>query len=365
MVELYESVPNFSEGRNSETMRAIAGAADKAYVLDSDADPDHHRLVVTMAGRRAKLIDGLLEAIAEAVERIDLRQHHGVHPRVGAADVVPIVPLGGTSLDACRHLAHELAERVWSDLKVPVYFYGHGENTTLADIRAGRARLGVGGPELHPSAGAACIGARHALVAFNVILYDIDLVAARALARSIRESGSGLRGVQALAFQLSGDRVQLSMNLFRVDETTPDDVIAELRRRGVSMGAEQVVGLCPALAANAAADGRVLEGRLAAVAADRASRRAEELGDEEHRALAGRLRETSGALMRVGAGQDAFLAAAEQSVALIPVLRAGGVLDDDAEALLDAAARGFRAAISSATAALYPARVEALDARLA
>jgi hypothetical protein len=154
------------------------------------------------------------------------------------------------------------------------------------------------------------------------------------------------------------------MNLFRVDETTPDDVIAELRRRGVSMGAEQVVGLCPAVAANAAASGRVLEGRLAAVAAGRASRRAEELGDEEHRALAGRLRETSGALMRVGAGQDAFLAAAEQSAALISVLRAGGILDDDAEALLDAAARGFRAAISSATAALYRVRVDALDARL-
>jgi glutamate formiminotransferase len=365
VVELYESVPNFSEGRNGETMRAIARAADKAYVLDSDADPDHHRLVVTMAGRRAKLIDGLLEAIAEAVERIDLRQHHGVHPRVGAADVVPIVPLGETSLDACRYVAHELAERVWTDLKVPVYFYGHGEDTTLADIRAGRAQLGVGGPELHPGAGAACIGARHALVAFNVILYDIDLVTARALARSIRESGSGLRGVQALAFQLSGDRVQLSMNLFRVDETTPDDVIAELRRRGVSMGAEQVVGLCPAVAANAAASGRVLEGRLAGSAARAAGRQSAGLHDEEHQRLAARLFKEARDLLTLTVDPDAFLSGAERAAALRPVLGAAGIVDGELDALLWVAARGLRAAITPATAAVYRARVDALDARLA
>src|SRR5205814_1866944 len=164
---IFESVPNFSEGRDDDVIEAIASAAVPAYRLDVDADPDHNRAVVSLAGRRERLVDGLIGAIGSAVERIDLREHRGVHPRVGAA----------------------------------------------------------------------------------------DLVGARALARSMRETSAGLRGVQALAFELPGRRVQLSMNLFRVDETGPADVIAELERRGVEMGAEQVVGLCPAIAATPAADG--------------------------------------------------------------------------------------------------------------
>jgi len=137
---LFESVPNFSEGDRREVIDAIAAAARKAFVLDTDADRDHNRVVVSMAGYASRLIDGLMAAIAEAVERIDLREHRGVHPRVGAADVVPIVPLDKTSLDACRRVAHEVGERVWRELKVPVYFYGHGEKHTLADIRAGRVK---------------------------------------------------------------------------------------------------------------------------------------------------------------------------------------------------------------------------------
>src|SRR5207247_1120531 len=240
---LFESVPNLSEGRRGDVIDAIAAAAGMAYVLDTDPDPDHNRVVVSLAGSRARVVDGLLAAIGVATEQIDLRAHSGVHPRVGAADVVPIVPLGGTTLEECRQVAHAVGERVWSELKVPVYFYGHGESHSLADIRAGRERPDLGGPDLHSKAGAVCVGARRMLVAFNVILFDVDLVAARALARTIRESSAGLRGVQALAFELSGRRVQLSMNLFRVDETAPADVIAELERRGVAMGAEQVVGL--------------------------------------------------------------------------------------------------------------------------
>src|SRR5712692_70735 len=233
--DLFEAVPNFSEGRRREVIDAIAASAAPAFVLDADPDPDHNRAVFSLAGARTRLLEGLLGAISEAVERIDLREHHGVHPRVGAADVVPIVPLGETALDACRELAREVGERVWAELNVPVYFYGHGEAKTLADIRAGRAMPDLGGPDLHPTAGAVCVGARRTLVAFNVILYGYDLVAARALARAIRESADGLRGVQALVFALPGDRVQLSMNLFRVDETAPSDVIAELERRGVAM----------------------------------------------------------------------------------------------------------------------------------
>lgn len=362
---LFESVPNFSEGARREVIDAIAGAASKAYLLDVDPDEDHNRVVVSIAGHEPRVIDGLMAAIGEAVERIDLREHRGVHPRVGAADVVPIVPLGSTTLDACRDVAHEIGERVWAELKVPVFFYGHGESHTLVDVRAGRAKPDLGGPALHPSAGAVCVGARRVLVAFNVILFDTDLVGARALARSIRESADGLRGVQALAFELPGRRVQLSMNVFRIEETTPSDVIAELQRRGVAMGAEQVVGLCPAVAASPAADGRLLEGRLASAAADAGAKRCEGRGDEEHTALASRLRREADDLARMPADEDAILAGAERGAALVPVLRAAQVLDDELDAMLQSAARGLRAAVSPATEAIYRARIEALDARLA
>jgi glutamate formiminotransferase len=362
-VDLFESVPNFSEGRRADVIDAISAAASRAFVLDTDPDPDHHRVVVSLAGARQRLVDGLMGAIASAVERIDLGTHLGVHPRVGAADVVPIVPLGETSLERCREVAHEVGERVWSELQVPVYFYGHGEHKTLADIRAGRAQLDLG-RDLHPTAGAACIGARMPLVAFNVLLYDVDLVAARALARSMRESGAGLRGVQALAFELPGERLQLSMNLFRVDETTPSDVVAELERRGVGVGAEQIVGLCPAVAANPAADGRLLEGRLASVSAEAGARRCEERGGEEMTAVASRLRREARELAQLRANQSDLLSGAERATALMHVLRAARVDDAEVEGLLGVAAAGLRTALSPATESLYGARVNALDARL-
>ena len=139
---LFESVPNFSEGRRGGVIDAIAAAAGMAYVLDTDPDPDHNRVVVSLAGSRATVVDGLLAAIGVATEQIDLRAHSGVHPRVGAADVVPIVPLGGTTLDECRQVAQSVGERVWSELKVPVYFYGHGESHSLADIHRAQGELG-------------------------------------------------------------------------------------------------------------------------------------------------------------------------------------------------------------------------------
>jgi glutamate formiminotransferase len=363
-LELFESVPNFSEGRRADVIAAISDSASRAFVLDTDPDPDHHRAVVSLAGGRERLVDGLMGAIAAAVERIDLRPHSGAHPRVGAADVVPVVPLGDTSLELCRQVAHEIGERVWSELRVPVYFYGHGESKALADIRAGRARLDLGGPDPHPTAGAACIGARRALVAFNVILFDFDLIAARALARAIRETRAGLRGVQALAFELPGNRVQLSMNLFRVEETTPSDVIAELERRGVGLGAQQVVGLCPAIAANRAADGRLLEARLASAAAAAGAQRAVERGGEEMTAMASRLRREAAQLAVLPADQDAYLAGGERAAALTPVLRAAHLLDRELEDLLRVAAAGFRGAVSPATESIYRARIDALDARI-
>jgi glutamate formiminotransferase / 5-formyltetrahydrofolate cyclo-ligase len=363
--DLFESVPNLSEGRRGDVIDAIAVAAGQAHVLDIDPDPDHNRVVVSVAGPRTRVVDALLGAIRVAVERIDLSDHRGVHPRVGAADVIPVVPLGSAHLDTAREIAHETGRRVWSELKVPVFFYGHGEGHTLADIRAGRAQPDLGGPDLHPTAGAVCVGARRALVAFNVMLFDLDLVGARALARAIRESGSGLRGVQALAFELPGPRVQLSMNLFRLDETTPSDVIAELSRRGVEMGAEQIVGLCPAVVATPAADARILEGRLASAGAALGAIRCRERGGEELIALAGRLERESSDLARLPADQDAILGGAERAAALVRVLQAAQVLDGEIEAMLQVAARGLRDAVVPATAAIYRARIDALDARLA
>lgn len=361
---VYESVPNFSEGRHHDVIDAIAGAADQAFRLDTDPDPDHNRVVVSLAGEKARLVAGVMGAIRAAVDRIDLRRHVGAHPRVGAADVVPIVPLGEATLESARGIAHEVGQRVWSELRVPVFFYGHGEHRSLADIRAGRVKPDLGGPDLHPTAGAVSVGARAALVAFNVILYDTDLVAARALARSIRETADGLRGVQALAFELPGRRVQLSMNLFRVDETSPAGVIAELERRGVEAGAAQIVGLCPAVVASAVADGRLLEGRLASAATGEGARRCTARGDEEHTALGRRLMQEAGELARLPADQDAILAGAERAAALIHVLRAAQVLDEELETMLLVAARGFRSAITPATEAIYRARVEALEGRL-
>jgi glutamate formiminotransferase len=354
-------VPNFSEGRRQDVISAIAGAGG-AHVLDVDADPDHHRAVISLAAKRSRLVDGLLGAVGAAVERIDVRAHSGVHPRVGAADVVPIVPLGASTLASAREVAREVGERIWTELRVPVYWYG--EHRSLADIRAGRAGVDLGGPDLHPTAGAVSVGARMTLVAFNVLLPGMSVAAARALARSLRESHSGMRGVQALVFELSGGRVQLSMNLFRVDETPPAAVVAELGRRGVAVGDQQVVGLCPAAAALDSAGGRLLEGRLASAVARTGALLLRGRTDEESLALARRLDREVEALAALGTGQAELLVGAERAAALAPVLRVAGVLDGELSRMLDAAAVGLRAALSAETAAAYPARVAALDRRL-
>jgi glutamate formiminotransferase len=358
---LFESVPNFSEGRRNDVIAAIAQAGG-AHVLDVDADPDHHRAVISLAAERRRLVDGLLGAVGAAVQRIDVRAHSGVHPRVGAVDVVPIVPLGASTLATAREVAREVGERIWSELRVPVYWYG--EHQSLADIRAGRARLDLGGPDLHPTAGAVSVGARLTLVAFNVLLPEMSLADAADLARSLREARSGMRGVQALVFELSGGRVQLSMNLFRVDETPPAVVVAELVRRGVVVGEQQVVGLSPAIAAGEVGGGRLLEGRLASAAARAGALRLRERRDEESLALARRLDREVEALAALGAGQVDLLVGAERAAALAPVLRVAGVLDGELAAMLDAAARGLKAAITAETAAAYPARMAALDRRL-
>jgi glutamate formiminotransferase / 5-formyltetrahydrofolate cyclo-ligase len=362
--DLFESVPNFSEGRDVPVIDAIARAASATHLLDVDPDPDHHRVVISMAGTHERLLEGLIHAIATAAERIDLSRHAGIHPRVGAADVVPIVPLGDASLDASHEVARELGHRIWTELKIPVYFYGHGEDWTLADIRAGRAQPDLGGPDLHPTAGAVCVGARRLLVAFNVLLEGMTVREARALARSIRESGGGMRGVMALAFELPGGRLQLSMNLVRVDETTPQAVVDELRRRGVRLGKQQIVGLCPAVAANNVASGRLLEGHLGSAVAREGARRCRERGGEEHVSLARRLQAEASGLANLEADQEQLLAGAERCAALPPVLSAAAVLDDELAAMARVAAGGLRTAVDQTTASAHPDRLHALDRRL-
>jgi glutamate formiminotransferase / 5-formyltetrahydrofolate cyclo-ligase len=359
---LFESVPNFSDGRDSETVAAIAAATGPAHLLDVDPDPDHNRAVISLAGLGPNLLDALLAAVKVAVERIDVRKHSGLHPRVGAADVVPIVPLGVTDLASCRELSQAVGQRIWSDLGVPVYFYG--ERQSLADIRGGRGSLDLGGPDLHPTAGAVCVGARPKLVAFNVILAGVEAGTARSIARSLRESAGGMRGVQALVFELPGGRVQLSMNLFRLEETSPAAVVAELERRGLVIGSQQVIGLSPAAVANHAAVGRLLEARLAASAARAGADRCTERSGEEHIALARRLRSEAESLAALGVDQDSLLTGAERAAALTPVLRAAGVVDAELQAMLQAAAGGLRDALAPDTRSAYAARLTALDRRL-
>src|SRR4029077_13255883 len=315
------------EGTRADVIEELARAAAGAYLLDVDPDSDHNRVIISVVGHTPELIDALVASVQVALRHIDLREHRGVHPRVGAADVIPIVPIDGSSLAEAHEIARALGQRVWTDLKVPVYFYGHGEDHTLADIRAGRVRPALGGGELHPSAGAVCIGARHPLVAFNVILPGLQLREGRALGRSLRESGGGLRGVQALVFELGDGRIQLSMNLFRLAETSPSAVIEERERGGVLIGSQHVIGLCPAVVANQAATGRLLESRLAGAVARRGglNREATELAD-------------------TGIDQDALLVAADRAAALVPVLSAARVLDDDMRTMLDIAVRGLRSA---------------------
>ena len=363
-VELFESVPNFSEGKDRAVIDSIAAAAEMAHVLDVDPDPDHHRAVVSLLAPRERLIEALLGAVAAAAERIDLRKHAGVHPRVGAADVLPIVPIGTTTIDACRGVAHEVGHRIWTDLQIPVFFYGYGAEWSLADIRAGRAQPDLGGPALHPAAGAVCVGARGPLVAFNVLLPDTPVGEARRVAKSLRESAGGVRGVQALAFELTGGRIQLSMNLFRVGESPPESVIEELRRRGVHLGDQQVVGLCPAVAASEAASGRILEARVGAAVAREGARRARRAGGDELAALGQRLATEAESLSALHSSQEELLTGAERCAALAPVLQAAVLLDAELQSMAQLAARGLRDALSEATRLRYAARMAALDQRL-
>jgi glutamate formiminotransferase len=267
-----EAVPNVSEGRNADVVAAIGAAFGRgALLLDVHTDADHHRSVYTLVGEDAPLVDALLEGIATARERIDLRVHEGAHPRIGAVDVVPLVPLRGDDMPRARDAALEVASRVGTELGLPVFLYGEvGGGLGPAAVRRGgveelRRRLEAGeiepdfGPStLHPTAGGVIVGARRPLIAFNINLRSRDLGAARAIAALVRESGGGFPGVRALGLDLPrAEVVQVSMNVEDWEAAALHEIVArvehEAAARGIEVAGSELVGLMPAGAAAAAA----------------------------------------------------------------------------------------------------------------
>ncbi len=265
-----ECVINVSEGRSQSVLDAIAEAVQgvsETFLLSVSSDRDHNRSVLSLIAPPSRIVQACLNTIREAVQRIDLRHHQGVHPRIGAADVVPLVPLEGVTIQECVPLAWELGQRVWSELGVPVYFYEHASRrlgrANLAVIRRGGfetlretvatdpdRRPDVGEARLHPSAGASVIGVRDALIAWNVYLKRGDLGAARELARRIRERDGGLPAVKALGFFIAmRNQAQVSMNLTDFRRTSPIQVHRRLRleasRLGVELGSSELIGHIP------------------------------------------------------------------------------------------------------------------------
>jgi glutamate formiminotransferase len=265
-----ESVPNFSEGRDRATIDAIGAALSaRVRLLDVHTDPDHHRSVFTVVGEDAALVDALVDAVACARDRIDLGRHEGAHPRIGAADVVPVVPLRPSDMERAKAAALDLAERVGA-LGLPVFLYGElAENRGPAFFRRGGTaelarRLAEGltpdfGPaELHPSAGGVIVGARRPLIAFNVDLRGATLDDARTIASAIRERDGGFPGVRALGLELpSSRRVQVSMNVEDWEASALHEIVARIEFEAAALGAAveraELVGLMPAGAAAAAA----------------------------------------------------------------------------------------------------------------
>ena len=264
-----ESVPNFSEGRDRATIDAIGDALSAhARLLDVHADPDHNRSVFTLVGSESELSDALLAGIAVAVERIDLRTHEGAHPRIGAADVVPFVPLVPDDLERARRAAGVVAERVGRELGLPVFCYAPPERGPAFYRRGGPERLqrridegelvpDFGPSRLHDTAGGVILGARRPLIAFNVNLRG-DVEVARAIAAVVREKGGGFRGVRALGLELRrAGLAQVSMNVEDWEASALHEIVAriesEAAAHGVEVAGSELVGLMPAGAAAAAA----------------------------------------------------------------------------------------------------------------
>ena len=267
---LVECVPNFSEGRKPETVREIARAIESvkgASVLGRHIDADHNRSVITFVAAPEVVVEAALRAMTKATELIDLRTHTGEHPRIGATDVLPFVPVGGITIQDCVSLAHEAGQRIWKELSIPVYFYER------AALRPDRVRLesvrskgfdflrdeiktspecapDIGDHKVHETAGAIAVGARPFLIAFNVNLRSNDIAIARSIARAVRERDGGLPCVKALGFALhTRGLVQVSMNLTDYEQTSIARAFEAVRdaavRQSVEIAGAEIVGLLP------------------------------------------------------------------------------------------------------------------------
>jgi len=267
-----EAVPNFSEGRDRAVVKAIGRSlAERARLLDVHTDEDHNRSVFTLVGEPAELVAALLAGIAAARERIDLRRHEGAHPRIGVADVVPVVPIRPEDLERACATARELAKRIGGELGLPAFLYGElapgrgpaffrrgGPEELQRRIDAGELAPDFGPRELDPSAGGVIVGARRPLIAFNVNLVGRDLEAAQEIARAVRERDGGFRGVRALGLLLPrAGHAQVSMNVEDWEASALHEIVAAIEReaaaRGVEVAGSELVGLMPAGAAAAAA----------------------------------------------------------------------------------------------------------------
>ena len=268
---LIESVPNYSEGRRTDVVDRLAAAISAtkgAYLLDRTSDPSHNRSVLTLAGEAAAVEEALEASIEVAAEAIEMETHTGEHPRIGAVDVIPFVPLGSTTIDDCIGLARAFGARVAERFGIPVYLYARAatrpDRVRLADVRRGGyeavrdeiadlaydRRPDFGPARTHPRAGAVAIGARPFLIAWNINLTTNDVEVAKRIARSVRESGGGLPAVQGNGFMIEElDAAQVSMNLLDF-ETTPmwrvfDEVSRLAAGEGVGVRESELIGLAP------------------------------------------------------------------------------------------------------------------------
>ncbi|MFY9745007.1 MAG: glutamate formimidoyltransferase [Acidobacteriaceae bacterium] len=264
---LIECVPNFSEGRKPEVIESIISAmhVDGAYLLDWSLDSDHNRSVVTIAGPPAAVVEAAIRGAGRAAQLIDLTTQAGVHPRIGAADVIPFVPIRNISLEQCALLARQAGTEIWKRYQVPVYFYeaaaARPDRALLEEVRRGQfeglrdavlrepaRRPDVGGPALHPTAGASAVGARRFLIALNLYLNTGEVAVARAIAKDIRQSGGGLAGVKAMGVT-AHDQAQVSMNITDFTRTPVGEVYAAVkekaRRHGAAPVRAELIGLIP------------------------------------------------------------------------------------------------------------------------
>lgn len=270
MKPLVECIPNFSEGRQADTVQALVAAiraVPNVFLLDEEMDADHHRSVLTFAGTPDAVAEAAFQCARIATTLIDLRHHQGGHPRVGATDVIPFVPIRDVTMEHCVDVARRLGERIGRELHVPVFFYERAasrpERTNLEAIRRGgleglAARMGadrawapdVGPSQLHPSAGATVVGARPPLIAYNVNLRTQELGIAKGIAKTVRFSSGGLPSVKAIGVELTGRRlVQVSMNLTNYEDTPIhvafEAVRHEAEQLGVQIAGSEVIGLVP------------------------------------------------------------------------------------------------------------------------